>query len=201
MLLDNVVGTIITEATNGRIHDNRFCQYAEPKSLETDLVPASIQLLTAKSDLAQGEYEDAMFEINSLAGLATGMDLRLIDSRQDSLDGRPAVTLEYVLVDVTDSDLPTIKAVETTSAIGSTTHSLSCALGPLQKLLRLHPVSYMSCSRTGVATPGFADSVRICIRFRSRAAGAAWRASFSPPQGISSQSLRVKIQIPEGTFP
>ena len=115
-LLDSVVDTIITEATNGRIHDNRFYQYAEPESLETDLVPTSIQLLTAKSDLAQGEYEDAMFEINSLAGLAAGMDLRLIDSRQDSLGGRLAVTLEYVLVDVTDSGLPTIKAVETTTA-------------------------------------------------------------------------------------
>ena len=125
VLLDSVVDTIIAEATNGRIHDSRFYQYAEPESLETDLVPTAIQLLIAKSDLAQDEYEDAMFEINSLAGLAAGMDLRLVDSRQDSLGGRPAVTLEYVLVDVTDSGLPTIKAMETTTAIGSTMYSLS----------------------------------------------------------------------------
>ena len=106
-LLDSVVDTIITEATNGRIHDNRFYQYAESESLETDLAPTSIQLLTAKSDLAQREYEDAMYEISSFAGLAAGMDLRLIDNRQDSLGGRPAVTL----VDVMDSGLPTIKTV------------------------------------------------------------------------------------------
>ena len=93
--------------------------------METDLVPTAIQLFIAKSDLAQDEYEDAMFEINSLAGLAAGMDLRLIDSRQDSLGGRPAVTLEYVLVDVTNSGLPTIKAMETTTAIGSTAYSIS----------------------------------------------------------------------------
>ena len=99
---------------------------AGPESLETDPVPTSIQLLTAKSDLAQGEYEDAMFEISSLAGLAAGMDLRLIDSRQDSFGGRPAVTLEYVLVDITDSGLPTIKAVETTTTTGSTMYFLSC---------------------------------------------------------------------------
>ena len=40
--------------------------------------------------------------------------------------GGPAVTLEYVLVDITDSGLPTIKAVETTTTTGSTMYFLSC---------------------------------------------------------------------------
>ena len=66
-----------------------------------------------------------LFILKLRAEMAAGMDLRLIDSRQDSLGGRPAVTLEYVLVDVTDSGLPTIKAVETTTTIGSTMYSFS----------------------------------------------------------------------------
>ena len=123
--LDSMVYAMITEASNGRVYDHAYYEYAEPKSLETDLVPTTIQLSTATSDLTQDEYEGVMFEIASLIGSAAGMDLRLIDSRQDSLGGRPAVTLEYVLVDVAGSGLPTIKAVETTTAIGSTAYSIS----------------------------------------------------------------------------
>ena len=123
--VDSVMDAMILEASNGRMYDNMYYEYAEPKSLETAFVPTSIQLSTAKSDLTQDEYEDVMFEIVSLIGLAAGMDLRLIDSRQDTLGDKPAVTLEYVLVDVTDSGLPTIKAVETTTTVGSMMYSVS----------------------------------------------------------------------------
>ena len=101
--VDSVMDAMILEASNGRMYDNMYYEYTEPGSLETAFVPTSIQLSTAKSDLTQDEYEYVMFEIVSLIGLAAGMDLRLIDSRQDTLDGKSAVTLEYVLVDVTDS--------------------------------------------------------------------------------------------------
>ena len=124
-LSGSMVDAIITEATNGRIYDSAFHDYAEPESLETHLVPTSIQLFTAKSDLTQEEYGNVMFEIASLIGSVAGMDLRLIDSRQDSLGGMSAVTLEYVLVDVTDSGLPTIKMVETTTTIDSMVYSIS----------------------------------------------------------------------------
>ena len=124
-LFGSMVDDIIMAATNGRIYDSVFHDYAEPESLETDLVPTSIQLFAAKSDLTQEEYGNVMFEIASLIGSAAGMDLRLIDSRQDSLGGRQAVTLEYVLVDVTGSGLPTIKVMETTTTIDSTVYSIS----------------------------------------------------------------------------
>ena len=124
-LSGSMVDAIIMEAANGRIYDSAFHDYAEPESLETHLVPTSIQLFTAKSDLTQEEYGNVMFEIASLIGSVAGMDLRLIDSRQDSLGGMSAVTLEYVLVDVTDSGLPTIKMVETTTTIDSMVYSIS----------------------------------------------------------------------------
>ena len=124
-LLDSVLDAMIMEAANGRIYDNESYNYAELESLETDLVPVSIQLFTAESDLTREEYRGVMFDITSLIGLAAGLDLRLIDSRQDLLGGMQAITLEYVLVDVAGSGLPTIKAVETTTIIGSTVYSIS----------------------------------------------------------------------------
>lgn len=123
--LDTMINSMILEASNGRIYDSVSYEYSEPESLETNFFPTSIQLSMTKSDLTQNEYYSIIFEIGSMLALLGGMDFRIIDSRQDILGEMPAVTLEYVMVDMTDSGIPTFKMIETTTTTGSMMYSIS----------------------------------------------------------------------------
>ena len=91
--LDSMVYAMITEASNGRVYDHAYYEYAEPKSLETDLVPTTIQLSTATSDLTQDEYEGVMFEIASLTrvGGRHGSQAHRQQARLALAAGRPSL--------------------------------------------------------------------------------------------------------------
>ena len=114
---------LIMKATDGRMYDNESHEYAEPESLVTDVFPTSIALSTAKTDLTLDEYEEALFDIIGAVEVITGVDIRIIDDRRDSLDGKPAITKEYVVVSA--EDIPTFKFVETAVIVDSTHYSIS----------------------------------------------------------------------------
>ena len=65
------------------------------------------------SILISDEYEGAMRDIMALSEGYYGIDYRVLDIRQDTLGGKPALTMEYVIVDLVDPDLPALKAIET----------------------------------------------------------------------------------------
>ncbi len=125
VLSDLETDGIIREATGGRVHDNKFYGHAEPESLADGVFPTNIMIHTAESDLAQDEYEGALLDIMAASETHYGIDVRILDSRWGELGGRPAITMEYTIGDTQDSDLPTIKAVETITVTGSTMYSIS----------------------------------------------------------------------------
>ena len=124
-LVDAEFDAIISEATGGKLYDNRLYEYAEPRSLEEDFFPTSIQVYTARSILISDEYEGAMRDIMALSEGYYGIDYRVLDIRQDTLGGKPALTMEYVIVDLVDPDLPALKAIETITTGGTVTYSIS----------------------------------------------------------------------------
>lgn len=122
-IVDEIADLLIMKATDGRMYDNESHEYAEPESLVTDVFPTSIALSTAKTDLTLDEYEEALFDIIGAVEVITGVDIRIIDDRRDSLDGKPAITKEYVVVSA--EDIPTFKFVETAVIVDSTHYSIS----------------------------------------------------------------------------
>ena len=125
--LDGIINAIIYETAGGRIYDIVSYDYAEPGSLVDNVSPTAIAVFTAKSGLAPYEYEGVLLNTYTAISTLGGMDFRLIDSRQGSLDGRPAIMLEYVFVFVADPDRPTIKGIEITTTTGTTMHAIAYA--------------------------------------------------------------------------
>ena len=66
-----------------------------------------------------------MRDIMALSEGYYGIDYRVLDIRQDALGGKPALTMEYVIVDLVDPDLPTLKVIETITTGGTVTYSIS----------------------------------------------------------------------------
>lgn len=125
LLADLMVADIIAEATKGRIRDSKFYGYAEPEPPLGSIVPASIMVHTAESELSQREYEAALSDIMALSEERYGMDVDMLGSRQDELAGRPAITVEYSITYPADLDLPPLRVVETITTAGDTVYSVS----------------------------------------------------------------------------
>lgn len=125
VFLDLDADGIIREATEDRIYDSRFYEYAEPESLAGSVFPTNIMIHTAKSDLVQDEYEDALFEIMAASEEHYGIDISLLSSRWGELGGRPAITIEYAITNMPDTDLPTVRIVETVTTTDVTMYSIS----------------------------------------------------------------------------
>lgn len=125
VLLDLEADGIIREATGDRIYDNRFYEYAEPGSLTDNVFPTNIMIHTAKSDLVQDEYEDALFDIMAASEEHYGIDISLLNSRWGELGGRPAMIIEYAITSMPDSDLPTVRVVETITTADTALYSIS----------------------------------------------------------------------------
>ena len=118
-------GALITGATDGQMRDSLFYTYAEPKSLAEDFFPTGIQIHTASSSLTYGEYENAIRTIMHVSGSYYGVDYRILDIRQDVLGGKPALTIEYVVVVPLNPDWPALKAIETMTTNNGVFYSIS----------------------------------------------------------------------------
>ena len=116
---------ITTGATGDQMRDNLYYTYAEPKSLEEDFSPTGIHIHTASSSLTYGEYEGAIRAIMQVSGSYYGVDYRILDIRQDVLGGKPALTIEYVVVVPLNPDWPALKAIETMTVNNGVFYSIS----------------------------------------------------------------------------
>ena len=129
IVLDLEADEIVREATENRIFDNRFYGYAEPESLADSVFPTNIMIHTAKSDLEQNEYEEALYNIMAATEKYYDIDVTLLSSRWDGLDDKPALVVEYTITaDATttsDADLPIIRIIETVMVTDNIMYSLS----------------------------------------------------------------------------
>lgn len=127
VLLDLESDEIIKEATEHRIYDNKFYEYVKSEPSEYDAFQTKIMIHTAKSDLAQDQYEDALLGIMAATEVRYNIDILLLENRLDELGGMPAITMEYTIAGISDSQMQTIKVVETIATTGTALYSISYA--------------------------------------------------------------------------
>ena len=60
-----------------------------------------------------------------VSGFYYGVDYRILDIRQDMLGGKPALTIEYVVVVPSNPDWPALKAIETMTANNGVFYTIS----------------------------------------------------------------------------
>ncbi len=123
--LDKNFDTIIKDATGQRVYDNQSDEYARGQSFFDDGYSASMVLRTAQSDLELNEYGEAVFDVMAAFGHSYGVDIEVLYGGLGTLDGRPAITMEYVIGDPADPGTPALRGIETITIDGSSVYSVA----------------------------------------------------------------------------
>ena len=123
--LDRNFDSIIEDATEHRVYDNQSDEYAKQQSLFGDAYSASIILHTAQSDLELNDYGKAVFDVMAAFEHSYGVNIEVRYSGLDTLGGRPAITMEYVIDDPADPDMPALKGTETITIDSSSVYSVA----------------------------------------------------------------------------
>ena len=123
--LDRNFDSIIEDATGHRVYDNQSDEYAKQPPLFGDAYSASIVLRTAQSDLDLNEYGRAVFDVMAAFEHNYGVNIDVAYGGLDTLDGRPAITMEYVIGDPADPDMPALKGIEAITIDGSSVYSVA----------------------------------------------------------------------------
>lgn len=123
--LDRNFDSIIEDATGHRVYDNQSDEYAKQQSLFGDAYSVSIVLHTAQSDLDLNEYGRAVFDVMAAFERNYGVDIEVLYGGLDTLDGRPAITMEYVIGDPADPGTPALRGIEAITIDGSSVYSVA----------------------------------------------------------------------------
>ncbi len=123
--LDRNFDSIIKDATGQKVYDNQSDEYARQQSFFDDGYSASIVLRTAQSDLELNEYGKVVFDVMAAFEHSYGVDIEVLYGGLGTLDGRSAITMEYVLVDPADPDTAALRGIETITIDSSSVYSVA----------------------------------------------------------------------------